>query len=73
MIVYAAESLYWFNTTEPPYLIKGLPTSLESRHTTICRKKDATEEVAYLHDTFYGIQHAWKASLLIMQESAMFV
>ena len=23
MIVYAAESLYWFNTTEPPYLIKG--------------------------------------------------
>ena len=34
MIVYAAESLYWFNTTEPPYLIKGLPTSLESRHTT---------------------------------------
>ena len=23
MIVHAAESLYWFNTTEPPYLIKG--------------------------------------------------
>ena len=37
MIVYAAESLYWFNTTEPPYLIKGLPTSLESRHTTHVR------------------------------------
>ena len=49
MIVHAAESLYWFNTTEPPYLIKGfrhrsshvtqhnkgLPTSLESRHTTL--------------------------------------
>ena len=34
MIVHAAESLYWFNTTEPPYLIKGFPTSLESRHTT---------------------------------------
>ena len=34
MIVHAAESLYWFNTTEPPYLKKGLPTSLESRHTT---------------------------------------
>ena len=37
MIVYAAESLYCFNTTEPPYLIKGLPTSLESRHTTGCK------------------------------------
>ena len=35
MIVHAAESLYWFNTTEPPYLIKGLPISLESRHTTL--------------------------------------
>ena len=35
MIVHAAESLYWFNTTEPPYLIKGFPTSLESRHTTL--------------------------------------
>ena len=34
MIVHAAESLYWFNITEPPYLIKGLPISLESRHTT---------------------------------------
>ena len=34
MIVHAAESLYWFNTTEPPYLIKRLPISLESRHTT---------------------------------------
>ena len=34
MIVHAAESLYWFNTTEPPYLIKGLPISLDSRHTT---------------------------------------
>ena len=33
MIVHAAESLYWFNTTEPPYLIKRLPISLESRHT----------------------------------------
>ena len=33
MIVYTAESLYWFNTTEPPYLIKRLPISLESRHT----------------------------------------
>ena len=35
MVVHAAESLYWCNTTEPPYLIKGLPTSLESRHTTV--------------------------------------
>ena len=35
MIVHAAESLYLFNTTEPPYLIKGLPISLESRHTTV--------------------------------------
>ena len=34
MIVHAAESLYWYNTTEPPYLIKGLPISLDSRHTT---------------------------------------
>ena len=32
MIVHAAESLYWFNTTEPLYLIKRLPISLESRH-----------------------------------------
>ena len=37
MIVHAAESLYWFNTTEPPYLIKGLPISLDSRHTTLSR------------------------------------
>ena len=39
MIVQAAESLYWFNTTEPPYLIKGLPISLDSHHTTHASKQ----------------------------------
>ena len=34
MIVHAAESLYWFTTIEPPYLIKELPISVDSRYTT---------------------------------------
>ena len=36
-------------------------------------EKERCDRGGGVHDTFYGIQHAWKASLLIMQESAMFV
>ena len=55
MIVHAAESLYWFNTTEPPYLIKGLPISLESRHTTSIDRWNAGISTSPCGPVFYMI------------------
>ena len=59
MIVHAAESLYWFNTTEPPYLIKRLPISLESRHTTMSSGIGGIKWVTFATKKcqFYGIHN----------------
>ena len=64
MIVHAAESLYWFNTTEPPYLIKG--TSDIARFTSHNKHQDKIGGEKYrekkckcvaLHGLFHRNKH----------------